>query len=236
MARLYSMICAALLAFGAYGDGSALAQPTPNATATPANQAATPPDDAEGDHQTFPVFAVSSVEILRSTHEPVTDVIVVNGLTSADGWASGELIPLRHGVSSDGVLDLIFVAQAPQESAEPTGYVPIQAIMPLTTNHPFKAVRVRGATNSVLVHDLPGFAETKRPVDPCNPCVGKVLVGQKDTAPAGTASTDIVKEADLPKNTRVVHQDDGIADTRPDPNRLTIIIGEDGRINDAAWE
>ena len=95
---------------------------------------------------------------------------------------------------------------------------------------------MRGATNSILVHDLPGSAEAKQPVDPCKPCIGKVFVSKGGAVPSGAAPGDIVREEDLPANTRVVHPSDGLASTEPDPNRLTIVIGEDGRIADAAWE
>jgi hypothetical protein len=237
MARAHRMTPAALLALGSFiSSGAALAQQPRD----PAHAQAAPdvgsPEQANEEAESFPIFAITSVEILRSTHAPVTDIVVVNGLTSADGWTGGELVPLRHGPSSDGVLDIVFVAEAPGESAAPTHYMPIQAILPLSSGHPFKAIRVRAATNSLLVHNLPGVAEAPEPADLCKACVGKLFVAKNAAVPAGAAATDIVREEELPALARVVHPDDGLADTRPNPNRLTIIIGEDGRIADAAWE
>jgi hypothetical protein len=250
MARAYFLILTGLVAFGTIvGGGAVFAQqrqdaqtsPPPAQTAPAPAQAA--PDAAASeedneDNDRFPVLALTSVEILRSTHQPTLDVVVVNAVTSADGWTDGELVPLRRGgtPAADGVLDLIFEAQPPQESAAPTGYTPIQAVLPLAAGHPFKAVRVRAATNSILVQDFPGVAEGKQPAEPCQPCVGKLFVGKDGAVPSGTTAGDIVREEDLPKNTRILHPSDGVASAQPDPNRLTIVIGEDGRIADAAWE
>jgi hypothetical protein len=50
------------------------------------------------------------------------------------------------------------------------------------------------------------------------------------------AADRIVREDDLPPNTRIIRSTDGIADVRHDPDRLTILVGEDGRIDDAVWE
>ncbi len=241
MKQVTSAVLAMLLATaaGPPGVGAASAQPPKHPDAAQGSQGAPQPgatEDADEEVETFPVMAVTSVEIMRSKTAPTTDVVVVNGLTSADGWNNGELVPLRHGTSSDGVLDLVFVAEAPKESASPGGYVPIQAIIPLEAGHPYKAVRVRGATNSLLAKELPGHVEAKQPVEACKACNGKVFVAKGATSPAGTGSDDVVREDKLPANTRVVHQADGLADTQHDPNRLTIIIGEDGRIADAAWE
>jgi hypothetical protein len=244
MARPHRMTPAALLLLGSFiGTGAAFAQQPREparvqaapAQATP--EAGAPEQQADEQAESFPVFAITSVEVLRSTHAPVTDVVVVNGLTSADGWSGGELVPLRHGTtSSDGVLDVIFVAEAPQESAAPTHYMPIQAILPLPSGHQFKAIRVRAATNSLLAHDLPGVAEARQPAEPCKDCVGKLFVAKNGAVPAGASATDVVREEELPALARVVRPDDGIADTKPNPNRLTIIVGDDGHIVDAAWE
>jgi hypothetical protein len=235
---ILAMIPAALLAAGSLiGSGASFAQQPREPARAEAGPEAAPPEEAAAEVESFPILAITSVEVLRSTHAPVTDIVVVNGLTSADGWKGGELVPLRHGPSSDGVLDLVFMAEPPQESAAPTRYAPIQAILPLSSGHPFKAVRVRAATNSVLAHDLPGVAEARQqPAEPCKSCVGKLFVPKNAAPPAGVAAADVVREEDLPPVARVVHPDDGLADTRPNPNRLTIIIGEDGRIADAAWE
>lgn len=191
-------------------------------------------DDADT-ADTFPVLAVTSVEVLRSDHAPVTDVVLVHGLTSAEGWSEAQLIPLTRGGSSD-VLDLVLVAQAPQETAAPTHYEPTKAILPISPEHPYKAIRVRSATNSVMVKSFPGYAEAKAPPEPCSPCVGKLLLAKGAAMPNGVNAVDVVREDDLPPTARVVRPNDGIADMRPNPNRLTLVIGEDGRITDAEWE
>jgi hypothetical protein len=61
-------------------------------------------------------------------------------------------------------------------------------------------------------------------------------VAKGGAAPAGVAADRIVREDDLPPNTRIIRSTDGIADVRHDPDRLTILVGEDGRIDDAVWE
>ena len=245
MARSHSLLLIGLMAFGTIiGSSAVFGQQTQGATAqTTSPPAQTGPDvassdEVNNDNDRFPALALTSVEVLRTTHEPKLDVVVVYGLTSSDGWTEAELVPLRHGdlPAGDGVLDLVLEAQPPPESAQPTGYTPIQAMIPLEPGHPFKAVRVRAATNSILVHDLPGSAEAKQPADPCKACVGKMFVSKGGAVPSSATPGDTVREEDLPAGTRVVHPGDGLAATQPDPNHLTIVIGEDGRIADAAWE
>ncbi len=200
-------------------------------------EAATPETSAETDEiESFPVMAITSVEILRSAHTPGVDVILVRGLTSADGWTEGTLVPISRGTPVDGVLDLVFVAQAPQDSAATTGYAPIDAMLPLDAGHPYTAVRVRGASNTVMLKTLPGFVEVKPPSEACSPCIGKQFVAKGAAAPAGTPASEIVQEENLPAHVRVVRPTDGIDDMRTNPNRLTLVIGDDGRIVDAVWE
>ena len=237
MSRLSRMTPAILLTLGslvALGPG-ALAQTTPPPAGTEP-QAGAPDDASAAAADRFPVFAITSVEILHSQLKPQIDVIAVRGLTSAQGWDDGELVPLGNGMPPDGILDLVLVAQAPQESAAPSGYAPIHAILPLSIDRPFKGVRVRSATNSVLLKNLTGYAEAKPPIEPCKQCVGRYFVATGGAAPAGVAADRIVRQDDLPPNTRIIRSTDGIADVRHDPDRLTILVGEDGRIDDAVWE
>ena len=245
MARSRSLLLIGMMAFGTViGSSAVFAQQNQGSTAQTNSAAAqtgadlASSDEDNNDNDRFPAFALTSVEVLRTAHEPKLDVVVAYGLTSSDGWSEAELVPLRHSdrASSDGVLDLVLEAQPPPESAEPTGFTPIQAMIPLEPGHPFKSVRVRAATNSILVHDLPGSAEAKQPADPCKACIGKMFVSKGSAVPSGAAPGDAVREEDLPAGTRVVHPGDGLAATQPDPNHLTIVIGEDGRIADAAWE
>lgn len=183
-----------------------------------------------------PVFAITSVEVLRSTHSPGLDVVAVRGLTSSDGWTSGTLVPLSQGTPPDNVLDLVLVAEPPEDEGPPSGFAPIVAVLPLLVDHPYKAIRVRGATNAVLLKQFPGYAAAAIPSSPCGPCVGKYFVAKGETAPAGVPDSEIVRQEDLPPNARVIGPNDGIGDMRSNPNRLTIIVSEDGRIVDATWE
>jgi hypothetical protein len=224
-------------------SGIALAQPapppSPDQGGQPSASAAqnAPPQAAnpDGSSASFPVFAVTSVEILRSAHTPSLAVIAVRGLTSSEGWQEGTLVPLTSGKPADGVLDLVLVASAPQDAAAPGTYAPIEAVLPVP-ELPFKAVRVRSATNTVTLKDLDGYAEAKAPDNPCGPCVGKHFVAKGGAAPAGAAASDVIRQEDLPPDTRVLMPTDGIKDMRTNPNRLTIVVGEDGRIVDAIWE
>ena len=218
--------------------GVAVAQnaPPPNqGTASPAQDTAQPPTNAEGSTASFPVLAVTSVEILHSSHDPSLAVIAARGLTSSEGWDEGTLVPLTSGKPTDGVLDLVLVANAPQDAAPPGTYAPIEAVLPVP-ELPFKAVRVRSASNTVTLRDLHGYAEAKAPENPCGPCVGKHFVAKGAATPAGATAEQTVREEDLPPDSRVLLPTDGIKDMRTNPNRLTIIVGEDGRIVDAIWE
>ena len=77
-----------------------------------------------------PVFRVISVEVMRSSHGTPLDIIRVRGLASTPGWEEAELVPLTRGVPKDGMLELIFVARAPAEAMEATGFEPVEAIFP----------------------------------------------------------------------------------------------------------
>src|SRR5215469_11492867 len=213
MARSRSLLLICLITFGTVIFSSAIFAQQPHEytaqNAAPPAQTTSPPsqtvpdvaslEEDNNDNDRFPVFALTSVEVLRTTHEPKLDVVVVYGLTSSDGWTDAELVPLRHSdlPAGDGVLDLVLEAQPPPESAEPTGYTPIQAMIPLEPGHPFKAVRVRAATNSILVHDLPGSAEAKQPAESCKACIGKMFVSKGGAVPSGATPDDIVQEEDL---------------------------------------
>jgi hypothetical protein len=180
-----------------------------------------------------PVLKITSVEIIRTSHAPVLDIVRVRGLTSSPGWEEGELIPLTRAVPADGVLQLLFVARAPEEAVEASEFEPIEAIFPLESEHPFKGVNVHGATDAVAVTGIPGYAESKPTLVDCGKCVGKTFVA-KGAAGAGRAG-EVVREEQL-GNVRVIRPSDGIAGADSDPNRLTLILNKDGRISTAVWE
>jgi hypothetical protein len=216
---------------------SAKSQQAPSAQEgpPPAGSAdSTQPEEAA--QNTEPILYISSVEAISSAHGPTLHVIRVRGIASTDGWEAAELVPLTKGTPPDGMLDLAFVAQAPSDSTAPSKSPVIEAIFTLEPGHPFKGVRVHGATNRVTLKSLPGYAEAPPPPDDCTECVGKYFVGKGETPPSGANSGNAVHEENLPKMLHVVKPTDGIGKLDSDPNRLTIVLGEDGRIVIAVWD
>ena len=183
-----------------------------------------------------PVLHIKSVEIIRSAHPPVMDIIRVRGVASTEGWEEAELIPLSRGVPTDGILELIMVARAPAEAAEAKGFEEVEAIFPLETNHPFKGVNVHGASNSVSVTQLPGYTEEKSSAEDCSKCVGKTFVAKGAATPPGKSSSDLVREEQLPAATRIVRPSEGIPTADSNPNRLTLILNKDGKVTAAVWD
>jgi hypothetical protein len=146
------------------------------------------------------------------------------------------LVALTKGPPPDGMLDLAFVAQAPMDSTSPSKGPVIEAVFTLEPGHPFKGVRVHGATNRVTLKSIPGYAEAPPPPGDCTDCVGKYFVGKGESAPAGAGSGNVIHEESLTKNLHVVKPADGIGKLDSDPNRLTLVIGDDGRIVIAVWD
>jgi hypothetical protein len=183
-----------------------------------------------------PVLHIKSVEIIRSAHAPVIDIIRVRGVVSTVGWEEAELIPLSRGVPADGILEMIMVARVPSEAADAKGFEEVEAIFPLETSHPFKGVNVHSASDSVSVTSLPGYAEGKPSVEDCSKCIGKTFVAKGTAAPAGKSASDLVREEQLPAATRIVRPSDGIASADSNPNRLTLILNKEGKITAAVWD
>jgi hypothetical protein len=215
----------------------------PQVIAQSTEQARDPGESASGPsagHTTSetsaPVLQIKSVEIIRSAHAPVVDIIRVRGVVSTIGWEEAELIPLSRGISADGMLEMIMVARAPSEATDAKGFEEVEAIFPLETNHPFKGVNVHSASDSVSVTQLPGYAEGKSSTEDCSKCVGKTFVAKGAAAPAGKAATDLVREEHLPAATRVIRPSEGIPSADSNPNRLTLILNKDGKITAAVWE
>jgi hypothetical protein len=204
-----------------------------------ANGAAPQPQNQASDDQPevrAPVLKVLSVEVIRSTHGTPLDIVRVRGLTSSQGWEEAELVPLTRGTPKDGMLELMFVARAPSEAMEATGFEPIEAIFPIETSHPFKGVNVHGASESVTLTQLPGYIEGKPSAEDCSKCVGKVFVAKGASAPSGKSAAEIVKEEQLPALSRVIKHSDGIASAESNPNRLTLVLSKDGTISSAIWD
>ncbi len=183
-----------------------------------------------------PVLHIESVEVIRSAHGPTLDILRVRGLTSTPGWEEAELVPLTRGVPADGVLQLVLVARAPGEVMDAKGFEVVEATFPLETDHPFKGVNVHSAKDSLTVTQLPGYAENKIAGVDCSQCIGKTFVPRGVHAPAGRSEAELVHEEQLPPDTRVVKHSDGISSAGSDPNRLTLILGKDGKVTAAVWD
>jgi hypothetical protein len=215
--------------------GLAAGQSAAGATAqqAPAPASAEPATEQEAaDDAIKPLFKVSSVELIRSSHAPELDIVRVRGLSSTENWSDPQLVAISRGSSADGMLDLLFVARAPDEASNPTKFGPMEAIFVIEPGHPYKGIRVRSATNTVKLAQLPGYAEAQgREVD-CSNCVGKTYVPKGGSA----GGKDAVREEDLPASTRVLRDNDGIRKLDTDPNRLTLILGANDRIVEAFWD
>ena len=207
-----------------------------------AQQAGGPPQPEGIEGPPWPVLVVTSVETLRSHIKGHLEIIRVRGLVTSDGWGDPHLLPITQGEPLDGVLDLIFQAHSPS-GAQPLGpFMPVEAILPIEAGHPYKAVRVRGSTNAVTLKTIPGYieapgyAEGAAAKEDCAKCMGKYFVAKGANPPAGVAADQIVREADLPWKLRVIKPNDGVPNYTFDPNQLTLVLSEDGRIVDAAWD
>jgi hypothetical protein len=230
--------------FAPAASAQAKPAPAPKAQQAPPNKdAAGPPDSssesapAEDSTPNFaPVLYITSVEALRSTHEPALDVIRVRAITSSDGWEDGELVPLTKGKPADGILDLAFIAQAPTDPASPSKNPEIEAVFTMEPGHPFKGVRVYGATNRVTLHAIPGYMEAPAAPGDCTDCIGKYYLAKGETAPAGINADSIVREESLPNTVHVIKAGEGIRKLDSDPNRLTLVLNDEGRIVIAVWD
>jgi hypothetical protein len=184
----------------------------------------------------WPVMLVTSVEVLRSTQSGGLDVVRARGLVTSAAWSSPHLVPITRGEPVDGILDLILQGVVPSSPAPLGPFMPFEALLPVATGHPYKGVRVRSGTNAIVLKTLPGYTEIAPPKQDCAMCRGKVFVAKGATAPAGAAPDSVVREADLPFKLRIIKPTDGIPSYAFDPNRLTLVLSEDNRIVDAAWD
>ncbi|HEY0799243.1 MAG TPA: hypothetical protein VGD54_00255 [Steroidobacteraceae bacterium] len=220
----------------AKGRGNSTA-PSPSPAPQEASQLR--PGAPEENNQTevrAPVLRVISVEVMRSTQGSTFDIIRVRGLASTDGWEEAELVPLTRGVPKDGILQLVLVARAPSEAMEAKGFEPIEAVLPMDSDHPFKGVNVHSASESVTLTEIPGYAESKGGGEDCSKCVGKIFVPKGGSMPAGKSAADVMKEEQLPPLTRVIKHSDGIPSAESNPNRLTLVLSRDGTIAGAIWD
>ncbi len=172
-----------------------------------------------------PVFAVSSLEV---TQAGALTMVKVHGMTTTAGWQEPTLVPLSRGVPPDGILDVILVAEPPPEAMAATGFAPVNAVLLIEREHPYRGVRVRSSTNVLTVAGLPGKAEAAPAGEDCHACIGRTL--------GDTAGPDTVARGALPKGTRVLGPADPFPDVAPDPNRLTLLVGADGKVSEAVWQ
>lgn len=180
-----------------------------------------------------PVLYVTSVEVFRAQAEPRRDIVRVTGLAATGGWSTPQLVPTYAGKPADGIADLQFVASPPRLSQDAGGFVKLEAVFVMEEGHPFNGVRVRGAENALTVKQIPGISETKISVNDCADCVGKKLVQASAAQPAQQGG---IREQDLPRLLRVIRPTDGVRGARLNPNRLTLMLGEDDTIVAAFWE
>ena len=206
---------------------------TQEAASAPQQPTSSGPEEAPN---AAPVFWVTSVEVMRSTHAPQLDVVRVRGLVTTEGWESVELVPLTKGTPSDGILDLALIAEAPSEDTAPTAYPEVEAVFTIEPGHPFNGVRVHGAANRVVLKSMPGYAEGTVPPKDCASCVGKLFVAKGQAVPAGRSQDTIVREEELPAKLRVIRESDGLGTLDSDPNRITLLLNEKGEIVTAMWD
>jgi hypothetical protein len=209
-------------------DESAGSQDVGQSMPTGAPQSYTTPPSA-------PVLFITSVEVVQTTLEPKQAIIKVRGLTGSRGWSGPQLVPLFQGDTPDGILDLQFIAQTPDQTQKAEGFVPIYAIFPLDPGDKMpKGIRVRGVGNVMLLTQLPGSIETTITKEDGSKAVGKTWA-ETGTAPAGTAN--VVRQEDMPRNFRIIPPHKGVAGITHNMNRLNLVLGEDGKtITWAFWE
>ncbi len=230
---------ASLIAAGLLGSAQAQQQP-PAAGGPPQGQQQGYPGPGQPTGTVggpaAPVVFVTSVEVLRSDRNGGLDVVRVRGLVTGQSWSQPHLIPITQGQPRDGMLDLIFQASAPAGAAGLGPFMPVEAILPVESAHPYKGVRVRGGNNAVSLKAIPGYAEAPAPKEDCSKCIGKFFVAKGANPPAGATADNTVREADLPFTLRIIKPTDGIPSYTLEPNRLTLLLSEDGRIVDGAWD
>src|SRR5258706_3000863 len=209
-------------------DESAGSQDVGQSNPTGAPQAYTTPPAA-------PVLFITSIEVVQTTLDPKQAIIKVRGLTGSRGWSGPQLVPLFQGETPDGILDLQFIAQTPDQTQKAEGFVPIYAIFPLDPGDKLpKALRVRAVGNVMLLTQLPGTVEATITEEDGSKAGGKTWA-EKGTAAAGTAN--VVSEEDIPRHFRVIPPKKGVAGTTHNMNRLNFVLGEDGKtITWAFWE
>ncbi len=243
MTKLFALAgaFAIVAALNAGPAGVAWAQDNPDTSADEAagsqDVSQPSPTGAPQSYQTppaAPVLFITSVEVIQTTLEPKQAIIKVRGLTGSRGWSGPQLVPLFQGETPDGILDLQFIAQTPDQTQKAEGFTPIYAIFPLGPGDKLpKGIRVRGVGNVMLLTQLPGSIEATITKEDGSKAVGKRW------AETGTAQPgpDVVRQEDMPRNFRIIPPKKGVAGITHNMNRLNLVLGEDGKtITWAFWE
>lgn len=179
-----------------------------------------------------PVLAVTAVEVMRSALPGGMDIVRARGVVTSGAWGAPQLIPITRGPSADGMLDFVFVASAPEAGAQPGPFMPMETLLPIAAGNPYKGIRVRGATNVVALKALPGLAEAAVPKADCAQCIGKVFAFKGAT----NVPADAIREESLPWQLRIIKVNEGIPSFDVNPNRLSLLLGDDNKIVAALWE
>ena len=97
-------------------------------------------------------------------------------------------------------------------------------------------MRVHSGSGSVTVKNFPGYADGEKPTEDCSKCVGKYFVAKGAALPSGASEDQVVHEEKMPAKLRVIQASGGLDKIDSDPNRLTIVVGDDGKIITAFWD
>jgi hypothetical protein len=234
LCRLCAFAVVAALQIGEPGVAFSQGAAPPSGAGGGTGQAVEATSATEGTPGTdLPVLYVTSVEVMRTATEPKLDIVRVTGLTGSQGWSAPQLVPTYIGKPLDGILDLQFIANMPEQTQSADGFVPISAIFPLDQGHLFKGVRVRASENAIEVKQLPGVNQAQINVNDCKDCVGKKFA---ERGQAQSGQQGVVRQEDLPKVLRWIIPSRGIRGITHNPNRLNLILGDDSTIIAAYWE
>ena len=179
----------------------------------------------------YPVYALTSVDVLSTKSNPVKTVIVVRGVTPSDNWTGPELT-MTALIGPDHVLDLTFIAHPDGEPAKPD-FSPVEATFQAGTKEgPLAGVRVRSATNVLSVRGAEGHADSGHlELEDFSKLIGRRIASAGQSPP----DSSYVQESHLPIPYRIVGTRGPITDLTVNPNRLTLFLDDSGTIQSAIW-
>jgi hypothetical protein len=242
MSKLCTTAAVAVLAAGLAGN--AFAQSAPPAAPGPGDnspvgyqQTGNDPNAAgpagQGQVTIVPILYVTGIEVLHTGLDPKVSVVRVTGLVSSAGWTVPTLVPFFYGKPADNVLDLQFIATAPQQSQKAEGFQPVEADFELAADAPFTGVRVRAYGNALEIKNMTGApVQAQAKAADCKDCIGKKFVDKGQ----GQAGPGIVYGGDLPPDYRPIAPTHGVKGDVHNPNRINLILDADNKIVMAFWE